>query len=111
MDIPDNGHHDAQDASKTLAGAKAVGHEQLNVNGTMIDLSDPSAGAKFALIKAKAIADGNYEGKGLKFGEGGRAKMFYDQLRIDGKTDAQANDIVKINFLNKMQADGKTPIK
>jgi hypothetical protein len=93
------GEHAA--AKTAIAGKVIAGHEQLDVDGTTLDLGDPAVGAKFAVVKAKAIEAGTYEGKGLKFGEGGRAKMFYDQLRVGGKTHEQANDIVKINFFNK----------
>ena len=102
MHITDTGHHDTDDGA--LAGAK--GHEYINADGHWLIIGDPGSLAKFAIIKAKAIKAGEYEGKSLQFGKGGRARMFYDQLRLEGHDHVGAKEIIRMNYLRKLQLRG-----
>ena len=105
------------DDGASLAAKKAAAQDAKTVyaNGVTIDLSDPTAAkTQFAAVKAKAMAAGQYEGKSLQFLGGGRSRMLFDELIINGMDPAQAQAQVAINFQKvaaKIQADGSAEQK
>lgn len=73
------------------------------VPGVYADLGSAKAQAQFKLIEAKASKAGAYRGRGLEWGAGGRSLILQDRLLCEGKTLAEAKQVVKINYFNQLQ--------
>ncbi len=73
------------------------------VPGVYADLGTIKAKAQFKLIEAKASKAGEYRGRSLDWGAGGRSLILQDRLLCDGKSLAEAKEVVKINYFNQLQ--------
>ncbi|MCK5292505.1 MAG: hypothetical protein KAR39_10885 [Thermoplasmata archaeon] len=73
------------------------------VPGVHADLGSFKAKAQFKLIEAKATKAGSYRGRSLAWGDGGRSLLLQDRLLCEGKSMAEAKQIVKINYFNQLQ--------
>lgn len=78
----------------------------LKVPGVTFKLGTPEAQAQFAKIEQFATKKGVYRGKSLAWGAGGRSILLKDRLLCEGHTPDQAEEIVRINFFNKLAARG-----
>ena len=78
-----------------LAGKKVM--------GVFAKLGTPEAIKQFGNVEANASKSGYYRGKSLLWGGGGRSLLLQDRLLVSGKTLAEAQDIVSINFFAKMK--------
>lgn len=88
---------DIDDADlQILAGKKVI--------GVTAKLGTPEAIKQFQFIEAKASKTGYYRGKSLLWGGGGRSLLLQDRLLCQGKSLAEAQEIVRINFFTKMKA-------
>jgi len=73
------------------------------VLGVKAKLGTPEAQAQFKFVEAKASKAGMYRGRSLEWGAGGRSLLLQDRLLCEGKTLAEAKEIVKINYFNQLQ--------
>jgi hypothetical protein len=95
-------------AGKTLgateSGPPVLGNMELWVDNQVVDLTNlAKAQIQFQGIKAKAIAAGTYEGKSLDWLGGGRSRMLYDQLRVEGYDDMMSKKVVADNFQRQVK--------
>ena len=68
--------------------------------------STSKAKPDFTKIRAKAMEQGSYKGKSMQPGQGGRARLLYDELVAQGKTHEQAKGIVGMQARRKGLAPG-----
>ena len=73
------------------------------VPGVYAELRTSKAQAQFKLVAAKATKAGKYRGRSLDWGAGGRSLILQDKLLCEGKTLAEAKEVVKINYFNQLQ--------
>jgi hypothetical protein len=73
------------------------------VHGVTAPLGTPEAQAQFKMIEAKASKAHMYRGKSLKWGAGGRSLLLQDRLLCEGKSLAEAKQVVKINYFNQLR--------
>jgi hypothetical protein len=73
------------------------------VHGVTAKLGSTEAQAQFKAIEAKASKAHMYRGKSLKWGAGGRSLLLQDRLLCEGKTLAQAKEVVKLNYFNQLR--------
>jgi hypothetical protein len=87
----------------------------LKANGFETDFGNPDTINKFNNFAQVEVADGNYAGKSLELGEGGRAALLRHQLVVSGKFGnsldeitpeawGKINEIIRINYMNKYGA-------
>ena len=96
-DANNDGFINADDVS-ILAGLK--------VPGVTAKLGTPMAKTQFSNIEQMATKKGVYRGKSLAWGAGGRSMLLKDRLLCEGHTPGEAEEIVRINFFNKLAARG-----
>ena len=96
-DANNDGSITADDVS-ILAGFK--------VPGVTAKLGSPMAKAQFAKIEQLSTKKGVYRGKSLAWGAGGRSMLLKDRLLCEGHTPGEAEEIVRINFFNKLAVRG-----
>lgn len=77
-----------------------MGHK---VPGVTAKLGTPYAESQFKLIEAKASKAKMYRGRSLDWGEGGRSLLLQDRLLCQGKTLAEAKQVVKLNYFNQLR--------
>jgi hypothetical protein len=73
------------------------------VIGVKAALGTPEAQAQFKLIEQYASKKGMYRGKSLNWGAGGRSLLLQDRLLCQGKSLAEAKQVVKLNYFNQLR--------
>ena|SRR3990167_8213254 len=80
-------------ADHTVTGGKL----KIHVAGQEFTQGDPGVLEKVKAAISQEAETGQYEGRSLEFGKGGRSALFFDRLLAEGHTPEDAVQIVKTN--------------
>lgn len=93
-DVPDDDNDDDE-------------HEpDYEINGVDANFGTEQAKLQFAKVKEKAFQTGTYKTYSMEYGAGGRSRLLFDQLLIDGMSPSEAANVVKIRAI-QARAEGK----